>query len=142
MSSDVQAKHPGPLWKAEKKPKLTRQGVPDLNHKKKTKAKQVIKYYHPMTATDAAWLVCRAEWLESHPPDIDDLYYQCALCPYPVHKDEVTLDHIVTRSRDKKLIFEHSNLQPAHGRCNVERGSMTMEAWNKRRKIKSGPFHS
>lgn len=132
MASDVQAKHEGPLWKPEKT-KLTRQGIRNLDVGKRIKKKKAFRYYHPMTEADAQWLICRAEWLELNPPDIEDLYYQCALCPYTIHKDEVTLDHIITRSRNKTLKYTHSNLQPTHWSCNAARGSMTMEAWNKKR---------
>lgn len=73
----------------------------------------------------------RRIWLQKNPPTFEG-YYQCALCPQMVHISEVTLDHIVTRSHAPHLAYELSNLQPAHLLCNTARGSMSMEAWNKR----------
>lgn len=78
------------------------------------------------------WLQVRRQWLTQNPPTNGD-YYECALCGQPVHKDEVTLDHIVTRSHDPNLRYDFDNLQPAHYLCNTARGSMSMEAWNARR---------
>ena len=99
---------------------------PKRGPKPKKRIRQVI---------DQLWVQTRDDWLDLNPPD-ENGNYQCALCPYWVYKDEVTLDHIITRSRNKALKYEHSNLQPAHWKCNVARGSMTMEAWNRRRKAK------
>lgn len=81
------------------------------------------------TLYDLRWQATRVCWFAEVPPDLDGDYYQCRLCPFAVHKDETTLDHILTRSSRPDLVFVLKNLQPAHAICNNRRGSMTMEAY-------------
>jgi 5-methylcytosine-specific restriction endonuclease McrA len=76
---------------------------------------------------DEQWQLARAEWFELNSPDYDGDYYQCGLCPYAVHKDETTLDHIEPKSTHPHLKYVLSNLQPAHEVCNNRKGSMSME---------------
>lgn len=128
MASDVQPKHEGPIPKPQRRDK---NGILILGHKHKPK-QQPQKYYWLGHTTDAKWLACRKAWFALNPPDYRGLYV-CALCANLVHKKEVTLDHIITRSRDPKLKYDLDNLQPAHFLCNQLRGSMTMEAWNEQR---------
>lgn len=87
---------------------------------------------HRNRPVDQEWVKVKVDWYELNPPEDGD-YYQCALCPYYVHKDEVTLDHILTRSSRPDLKYKLDNLQPAHWYCNRLRGSMSMENWNKQR---------
>jgi 5-methylcytosine-specific restriction endonuclease McrA len=112
MASDVQGKHPGPIPKPARREKVIRGII--------------------FRKSDNAWTKTRKRWFHFNLPDQDG-YYQCALCPRLVHESEVTLDHIVTRSRDVKLKYDLNNLQATHSKCNLDRGSMTMEAWNKKR---------
>lgn len=131
---DVQGKSPEPLWKPVKPDRLTKQGVVNLDFRKGTKHKQkkIYKYWWMGAKNDTKWIACRAAWFDLNPPNHQG-YYQCALCPDMVRKDETTLDHVVTRSQRPDLKYELSNLQPAHALCNQARGSMSMEAWNKQR---------
>jgi 5-methylcytosine-specific restriction endonuclease McrA len=129
MASDVTGKAPGPLWKPGK---LSKQGVPILGGGRTKKHKKVYPYWWMGAKVDSKWIACRIAWFDQNPPNHQG-YYQCALCPQMVHKSEVTLDHIITRSKDKSLKYELSNLQPAHYLCNTARGSMSMEAWNTRK---------
>lgn len=110
VASDVSPKHEGPIPKPEKR--------------KKKRPKRIF------TVVDQEWLTFRAEWLEANPPDLGEEYYQCALCPYPVHKDEVTLDHIIPRSRRKDLKYDPLNIQPAHAICNTLKGSKVIKENN------------
>lgn len=80
---------------------------------------------------DLLWQETRSLWFEYNPPDLGDDYYQCQLCPFPVHKDEVTLDHIKPKGSNPKLKYDLANLQAAHARCNYLKGSMSMEQYKR-----------
>lgn len=56
--------------------------------------------------------------------------YKCAICAKPVHRDVVTVDHIVDRAvGGAKMAIE--NLQPAHQGCNQLKAhiEMDMRTW-------------
>lgn len=93
----------------------------------------VIKPPVQRLSKDQLWKDAREAWFSLNPPNFQG-YYQCALCPQMVHRDECTLDHIQTRSSRPDLKYDLENLQPAHALCNFARGSMSMEAWNAKRK--------
>lgn len=84
-----------------------------------------------MTLDALRWQATRICWFVENPPDYDGDYYQCRLCPFAVHKDETTLDHIWPRSTHPKRKFKLSNLQPAHAVCNSRKGSMSMPKYEK-----------
>lgn len=98
---------------------------PKPKKKKDPEDTRKIQWWH---RDDPMWKLTRRLWFDQNPPPFGE-YYQCALCPYMVHRSETTLDHIETRSSRPDLKYVLSNLQPAHGACNVRRGSMTMEAY-------------
>ena len=52
-------------------------------------------------------------------------YYICGICGHWVLAEEVTLDHIEPRTHEN--MFLASNIQPAHGYCNYNKGS---KRWN------------
>jgi len=58
----------------------------------------------------------------------------CALCDKPIEDiREAGPDHIQVRGMGAARLDDHpDNIQAAHNRCNVERGSMSMEAWRRR----------
>lgn len=68
------------------------------------------------------WLKFRRRYLKIVRPD-DFGYYKCALCHMVVNEKDVTLDHIIPRSRRPDLVFEFSNIQLTHYSCNAEKGS-------------------
>lgn len=68
------------------------------------------------------WLEIRRNFLLSHPPNHEG-YYECSLCPRWIHQDEITVDHIISRSRAPELRFVFSNLAFAHSECNAAKGS-------------------
>jgi 5-methylcytosine-specific restriction endonuclease McrA len=68
------------------------------------------------------WLAFRKAWLAANPPDWKG-EYTCGICGRPVHISEVTLDHIIPRSRDPRRCFDPENIQPSHGECNLIKGS-------------------
>lgn len=68
------------------------------------------------------WMAFRAQWLHDNPPDYKGEYI-CGICKMPVHRLEVTLDHRVPRSIAPERRYDPTNIQPAHGQCNTEKGS-------------------
>lgn len=72
------------------------------------------------TNKEAAWLAYRKFWFHKFPPT-DNGAYLCGICGHWVLSGEVTLDHIQPRTADN--MFKDDNIQPAHGRCNYNKGS-------------------
>lgn len=135
-------KEPKPLQrKTPLRPyKLDKNGIPILSPPRPRKPKvltlkQVTPKAPPAPApkrkfwSDPVWVMTRNLWFEQNPPDIDDEYYQCKLCPGAVHKSEATLDHIKPKGSHPELKYTLSNLQAAHGLCNQRKGSMSMELY-------------
>lgn len=68
------------------------------------------------------WLKFLQKWKRDNPP-LDNGCYVCGHCGRFIIAEEVTLGHIYSRSRKPHLVFEPTNLQPEHGKCNYEKGS-------------------
>ncbi len=68
------------------------------------------------------WLKYLKAWKRSHPP-LDNGCYICGHCGRFIPADEVTIGHIVSRSRAPSRVFDPTNLQPEHGSCNAFKGS-------------------
>lgn len=68
------------------------------------------------------WLKVRKQWMKENPPNHQG-YYFCYICYRAVPSNEVTLDHIIPRSRRPDLRFDFSNLAPCCGLCNYKKGS-------------------
>lgn len=82
--------------------------------------------------TTKQWFVTRATWIRKNPPPIDGKYWECYLqihpwCPKRIDIEHLTLDHVVSRSRDPSLRFNLSNLKPACMACNNEKGSKALD---------------
>lgn len=78
------------------------------------------------------WLVTRASWIRHNPPPIEGQFWLCYLrihpfCPVRLTLETLTLDHVVSRSRDPKLRYNADNLKPACKYCNSEKGSRSLE---------------
>lgn len=93
------------------------------------------------------WMVTRSTWIDRNPPPIRGMYWECYLkihpwCPRLLYdpnnkpdEDElrrsralpVTLDHVVSRSRDPSKRFNRDNLQPACIYCNEMKGSRSLD---------------
>lgn len=78
------------------------------------------------------WLVTRASWIRHNPPPIEGKYWMCYLrihpwCPGRIDIAHLTLDHVVSRTRDVKLRFNLDNLKPACIYCNGEKGSKSLD---------------
>lgn len=78
------------------------------------------------------WLVTRATWIKKNPPPIEGKYWMCYLrihpwCPGRIDIAHLTLDHVVSRTRDVKLRFNLANLKPACIYCNNQKGSKSVD---------------
>lgn len=78
------------------------------------------------------WYMTRATWIRKNPPPVEGTYWICYLrihpwCPVRLDIKHLTLDHVVSRTRDAKLIFNQNNLKPACIYCNGEKGSRSLD---------------
>lgn len=78
------------------------------------------------------WFMTRATWIRKNPPPIEGKYWECYLrihpyCPGRIDLEHLTLDHVVSRSRDPSLRFNLDNLRPACMWCNTEKGSKALD---------------
>jgi 5-methylcytosine-specific restriction endonuclease McrA len=78
------------------------------------------------------WIVTRNTWIRKNPPPIDGKYWLCylrisPLCPGQIDASMLTLDHVVSRSRDPSKRFSMDNLQPCCWHCNTLKGSKDLE---------------
>lgn len=78
------------------------------------------------------WLITRASWIRKNPPPIEGKYWLCYLrihpwCPVRIDVAHLTLDHVVSRSRDPSKRFSSDNLKPACIYCNGEKGSKSLD---------------
>lgn len=78
------------------------------------------------------WFVTRDTWIRKHPAPIQGTWWICYLrihpyCPGRMTIKELTLDHVVSRSRDPSMRFSDSNLMPCCKWCNNKKGSKSLE---------------
>lgn len=78
------------------------------------------------------WFLTRATWIRKNPPPIAGKYWICYLqihpwCPIRLDIEHLTLDHVVSRSRDPKKRFTQDNLKPACIHCNNQKGSKAID---------------
>jgi 5-methylcytosine-specific restriction endonuclease McrA len=78
------------------------------------------------------WFITRATWIRRNPPPIRNQYWECYLqihewCPRLVDVHTLTLDHVISRTRDPSLRYTQSNLRPACGYCNDLKGSRSLD---------------
>lgn len=93
-------------------------------------AKKPMKKKGPKTSK---WLKFRKRYLGNHPPNSDG-YYTCYLCCKWVKPDQVTLDHMESRSRRPELVFDESNIRIACWDCNNSKGSLSTEEFLERKR--------
>ncbi len=105
------------------------------NPKKAIKRSALRRSTKPMNKvgkTTKQWFVTRATWIRKNPPPIDGEFWECYLqihpwCPRLIDIHKLTLDHVVSRSRDPSLRFNLENLKPACMYCNTEKGSKSLD---------------
>lgn len=78
------------------------------------------------------WLTTRATWIRHNPAPIRGQYWECYLqihewCPKLLTIETLTLDHVVSRSRDPSLRYKADNLKPACIYCNNLKGSRSLD---------------
>jgi 5-methylcytosine-specific restriction endonuclease McrA len=82
--------------------------------------------------TTKQWFITRATWIRKNPPPVEGRYWLCYLqihpwCPVRIDISQLTLDHVVSRSRDPSLRFNLDNIKPACQYCNTEKGSKSLD---------------
>lgn len=82
--------------------------------------------------TTKQWLITRATWIKKNPPPIEGKYWECYLrihpwCPVRIDIAHLTLDHVVSRTRDVTKRFSQDNLKPACIHCNGMKGSRSLD---------------
>lgn len=90
---------------------------------------------------EKAWIQTRVTWIRKNPPPILGTYWECYLrispqCPVRIDEKRLTLDHVVSRSRDPARRYDTANLKPACWYCNGMKGSQSIEALEKQLGIK------
>jgi len=78
------------------------------------------------------WLITRANWIRHNPPPIEGQYWMCYLqihpwCPRRIDIVHLTIDHVVSRTRDPSKRFAADNLKPACIYCNGKKGSRALD---------------
>lgn len=78
------------------------------------------------------WFLTRATWIKKHPPTVEGKYWICYLqihpwCPVRLDIEHLTLDHVVSRSKDPSKRFAADNLKPACIYCNNQKGSKSLD---------------
>lgn len=99
---------------------------------KRTELRRSSKPINKVGKQTKQWMVTRATWIRKNPPPIEGQYWECYLqihewCPVRIDIHKLTLDHVVSRSRDPSLRFNLDNLRPACSYCNTEKGSKSLD---------------
>jgi 5-methylcytosine-specific restriction endonuclease McrA len=99
---------------------------------KRTPLKRSTKPINRIGKTTKQWYITRATWIRKNPPPIEGQFWECYLkihpwCPGRIDVAHLTLDHVVSRSRDPSLRFNLENLKPSCIYCNEMKGSRTLE---------------
>lgn len=74
------------------------------------------------TGRGFAWIRAKKRWFKENEPNFQG-YYECYLCHKWVPKEEITIDHVIPRSRRPDLVTDQSNLRACCWTCNGEKGS-------------------
>jgi 5-methylcytosine-specific restriction endonuclease McrA len=103
-----------------------------LKQLKRTELKRSTKPINKVGKQTKQWLITRATWIKKNPPPIEGKYWMCYLrihpwCPGRIDVAHLTLDHVVSRSRDPSKRFKADNLKPACIYCNGEKGSKSLD---------------
>lgn len=109
-----------------------------LNPKVKERAKRGISLNEK---TKKAWLDTRQAWIRKNPPTLQGRHWPCYLkispqCLKKVDEKSITLDHVVSRSRDPSRRHDLTNLRPSCWYCNVMKGSSSIESLEKQYGVK------
>lgn len=99
---------------------------------KRTELRRSTKPINKVGKQTKQWMITRATWIRKNPPPIEGKYWECYLrihpwCPGRIDLEHLTLDHVVSRSRDPSLRLNLDNLKPACQYCNTEKGSKALD---------------
>ncbi len=99
---------------------------------KRTEIKRSTKPIAKIGKQTKQWFITRATWIRKNPPPIEGTYWICYLqihpwCPVRLDISHLTLDHVISRTRDPSKRFALDNLKPACIHCNGEKGSKSLE---------------
>lgn len=113
------------------------------NHNPK-RLKQSAKGINANKKAGKAWLLTRQAWIRKNPPNRPGGCWECylkisPLCPRRLTEKKLTLDHVISRSRDPSKKHSLDNLRPACWWCNTEKGSRSIESLEKQYGIKISP---
>lgn len=72
------------------------------------------------------WIKTRKAFLDANPPNHQG-YYTCYICHRWILANEITVDHIVARSRAPALRYALDNLELCCGSCNQAKGSKAVK---------------
>jgi 5-methylcytosine-specific restriction endonuclease McrA len=103
-----------------------------LKQLKRTELKRSTKPINKIGKQTKQWFITRATWIRKNPPPIEGKYWMCYLrihpwCPGRIDIAHLTLDHVVSRTRDVSKRFSLDNLKPACIYCNGEKGSKSLD---------------
>lgn len=99
---------------------------------KRTELKRSTKPIAKIGKQTKQWFITRATWIRKNPPPIEGQYWECYLqihpwCPRRISIDNLTLDHVISRTRDPSKRFAQDNLKPACLHCNEMKGSKSLD---------------
>lgn len=125
--------NPKKILKREAQYKLQRSPIKQSTKPlKRTAIARSTKPINKMGKHAKQWLTTRATWIRKHPAPIRGQYWECYLqihewCPKLLTIETLTLDHVVSRTRDPSLRYTQSNLRPACMPCNELKGSRSLD---------------
>lgn len=73
------------------------------------------------------WISTKQRWLEQNKQP----YYFCYLCGKMLTRSQLTLDHVLSRSRAPELRHKLSNLEACCWSCNSQKSSLSVEEFKK-----------
>lgn len=92
-----------------------------------SKPRKSLKIKHDLT-----WDQTVAKWKLANPPNLNGnwvCYLQIApLCPGKIDRHQLTLDHVIPKSRGKQYKYDYLNLRACCVYCNSLKGSRTLES--------------
>jgi len=74
-------------------------------------------------------------WFEQNPEN-DEGGYNCRYCGVFLFRNQVELDHYLSRSRRPDLKYTFSNLVPSCHNCNTDKGSRSGDEYLKNKESK------
>lgn len=93
--------------------------------RKPRKTLSVHKHLNQRGPQTNKWLYTRSKWIKAHKSDT----YICHYCRRVLMPNELTLDHMIARSRAPQMRHDMQNLVPACYKCNRLKGSLNHDEY-------------